>query len=66
MRRADRRLCRVVDELGRGAPSIGEDTTGMLVRCSGSPEADIESPYADTVVHRTEPFIEPQAAAVDP
>jgi hypothetical protein len=23
MRRADRRLCRVVDELGRGAPSIG-------------------------------------------
>jgi crotonobetainyl-CoA:carnitine CoA-transferase CaiB-like acyl-CoA transferase len=50
----------------RGAPSIGEDTTDVLAKLLGLPEAEIESLYADAVVHRTEPFTTPQAAAVNP
>ncbi len=50
----------------RGAPSIGDDTTDILARMLGLPEAAVDKLYADGVVHRTEPFIEPQVAAVNP
>ena len=34
--------------------------------CSACPNADIEGLYADSVVHRTEPFTTPQVEAVNP
>jgi crotonobetainyl-CoA:carnitine CoA-transferase CaiB-like acyl-CoA transferase len=50
----------------RGAPSIGQDTTEVLAKMLGLTEKEIESLYAEAVVHRTEPFITPQATAVNP
>jgi hypothetical protein len=50
----------------RGAPSIGDDTTDILAQMLGLSEGAIDKLYADSVVHRTEPFTEPQVAAVNP
>jgi crotonobetainyl-CoA:carnitine CoA-transferase CaiB-like acyl-CoA transferase len=50
----------------RGAPSIGDDTTDILVHMLGLSEGAIGKLYDDGVVHRTEPFTEPQVAAVNP
>ena len=50
----------------RGAPSIGQDTTDVLAKLLSLSELEIESLYAEAVVHRTEPFTEPQAAAINP
>jgi crotonobetainyl-CoA:carnitine CoA-transferase CaiB-like acyl-CoA transferase len=50
----------------RGAPSIGDDTTDILARMLSLSEGAIDKLYADGVVHRTEPFTEPQVAAVNP
>jgi crotonobetainyl-CoA:carnitine CoA-transferase CaiB-like acyl-CoA transferase len=50
----------------RGAPAIGEDTTDILTRLLGLSDDAIGKLYADGVVHRTEPFTEPQVAAVNP
>ena len=50
----------------RGAPSIGDDTTEILAHMLGLSEGAIDKLYADGVVHRTEPFTEPQVAAVNP
>ena len=50
----------------RGAPSIGDDTTDILAHMLRMSEGAIDKLYADGVVHRTEPFTEPQVAAVNP
>ena len=50
----------------RGAPSIGDDTTDILTTMLGLSEAEIEDLYVDQVVHRAEPFTEPQVASVNP
>jgi crotonobetainyl-CoA:carnitine CoA-transferase CaiB-like acyl-CoA transferase len=50
----------------RGAPSIGDDTTGILGTMLGLSEAAIAGLYADQVVHRTEPFTEPRVSAINP
>ncbi|MCZ6652902.1 MAG: CoA transferase [Planctomycetota bacterium] len=50
----------------RDAPSIGEDTTDVLLTMLGLGEAEIDGLYADGTVHRTEPFTEPQVAAANP
>jgi crotonobetainyl-CoA:carnitine CoA-transferase CaiB-like acyl-CoA transferase len=50
-------------QIWRGAPSIGEDTNDVLSKLLGFSAAEIGTLYADGVVHRTEPFTEPQ---VDP
>src|SRR4051812_29298127 len=50
----------------RGAPSIGDDTTKILAHMLGMSETAIDKLYADGVVHRSEPFTEPQVAAVNP
>jgi crotonobetainyl-CoA:carnitine CoA-transferase CaiB-like acyl-CoA transferase len=50
----------------RGAPSIGDDTTDILTQMLGLSEGAIGKLYDDGVVHRTEPFTEPQVAAVNP
>jgi crotonobetainyl-CoA:carnitine CoA-transferase CaiB-like acyl-CoA transferase len=50
----------------RGAPSIGEDTSNILSTMLGLSAAEIDGLYADGIVHRTEPFTEPQVAAVNP
>jgi crotonobetainyl-CoA:carnitine CoA-transferase CaiB-like acyl-CoA transferase len=50
----------------RGAPAIGEDTTEILSKMLRLSEPDIQKLYADKIVHRTEPFTEPQVAAVNP
>ena len=50
----------------RGAPAIGEDTTDILVKMLGLPEADIRQMYEAQIVHRTTPFTEPQVEAVNP
>jgi crotonobetainyl-CoA:carnitine CoA-transferase CaiB-like acyl-CoA transferase len=50
----------------RGAPSIGDDTTDILENMLGLSDPAIEQLYADGVVHRTEPFTEPQAEAANP
>jgi crotonobetainyl-CoA:carnitine CoA-transferase CaiB-like acyl-CoA transferase len=50
----------------RGAPSIGDDTTDILATMLGLPAAAIGKLYADKVVHRTEPFTEPQAEPAHP
>jgi crotonobetainyl-CoA:carnitine CoA-transferase CaiB-like acyl-CoA transferase len=47
----------------RGAPSIGEDTNGILSTMLGFSQAEIEKLFSDGAVHRIEPFTEPQ---VDP
>jgi crotonobetainyl-CoA:carnitine CoA-transferase CaiB-like acyl-CoA transferase len=53
-------------QIWRGAPSIGDDTTDILATMLGLPQAEIDGLYADQVVHRTEPFTEPQVDAVNP
>jgi crotonobetainyl-CoA:carnitine CoA-transferase CaiB-like acyl-CoA transferase len=50
----------------RGAPSIGDDTTGILSNMLGLSEPDIKNLYSEKVVHRTEPFITPQVEAINP
>jgi crotonobetainyl-CoA:carnitine CoA-transferase CaiB-like acyl-CoA transferase len=50
----------------RGAPSIGDDTTDILENMLGLSKLAIDKLYEDQVVHRTEPFVEPQAAAANP
>jgi crotonobetainyl-CoA:carnitine CoA-transferase CaiB-like acyl-CoA transferase len=50
----------------RGAPSVGDDTTDILEAMLGLSKLAIDKLYEDRVVHRTEPFIEPQAAAANP
>jgi crotonobetainyl-CoA:carnitine CoA-transferase CaiB-like acyl-CoA transferase len=49
----------------RGAPATGEDTTDILTKLVGLSEADIQNLYDKEVVHRTEPFIEPQVEAAN-
>ncbi len=50
----------------RGAPSIGDDTTDILATLLNLSEPEIGKLYDDEVVHRTEPFTEPQVDAVNP
>jgi crotonobetainyl-CoA:carnitine CoA-transferase CaiB-like acyl-CoA transferase len=50
----------------RGAPAVGEDTTDLLSKMLGLSEEDIAGLYDQNVVHRTEPFTEPQVEAVHP
>jgi len=50
----------------RGAPSIGDDTTDILAKMLNLDEPEIEKLYDEKVVHRTEPFTEPQIEAVNP
>jgi crotonobetainyl-CoA:carnitine CoA-transferase CaiB-like acyl-CoA transferase len=50
----------------RGAPSIGEDTNDILSGLLGLSETEIQRLYEAKVVHRTEPFTEPQVEAVNP
>ena len=50
----------------RGAPSVGDDTTGILSTMLGLSANEIDGLYADGVVHRTEPFTTPQAEAANP
>ncbi len=50
----------------RGAPSIGDDTSDILSKLLGLPEAEIANLYAENVVHRTEPFTSPQVEAAHP
>ena len=50
----------------RGAPATGEDTTDILTRLVGLSEADVQNLYDTQVVHRTEPFTEPQVEAANP
>jgi crotonobetainyl-CoA:carnitine CoA-transferase CaiB-like acyl-CoA transferase len=50
----------------RGAPSIGEDTTDILVKMLNLSGVEIEHLYRERVVHRTEPFNEPTVEAVNP
>ena len=50
----------------RGAPSIGDDTTDILSTMLGLSRTEIDGLYADGIVHRTEPFIEPQVAPANP
>jgi crotonobetainyl-CoA:carnitine CoA-transferase CaiB-like acyl-CoA transferase len=48
----------------RDAPPVGEDTSDILAKMLGLPEADIAGLYANKVVHRTEPFTSAQVDAV--
>jgi crotonobetainyl-CoA:carnitine CoA-transferase CaiB-like acyl-CoA transferase len=50
----------------RGAPSIGDDTTDVLRSMIGLSAPAIDKLYEEGVVHRTEPFTEPQAEAANP
>jgi crotonobetainyl-CoA:carnitine CoA-transferase CaiB-like acyl-CoA transferase len=50
----------------RGAPSVGDDTTDILSGMLNFSETAIEKLYHEKVIHRTEPFTEPQVAAVNP
>jgi crotonobetainyl-CoA:carnitine CoA-transferase CaiB-like acyl-CoA transferase len=50
----------------RGAPSIGDDTTDILSTMLGLSHAEIDGLYADGIVHRTDPFTEPQVAPANP
>jgi crotonobetainyl-CoA:carnitine CoA-transferase CaiB-like acyl-CoA transferase len=50
----------------RGAPSIGDDTTDILSTMLGFSEAEIDGLYADCVVHRVEPYTEPQVEPAHP
>jgi crotonobetainyl-CoA:carnitine CoA-transferase CaiB-like acyl-CoA transferase len=50
----------------RGAPSIGDDTNDILKRMLNFSEPEIEKLYDEKVVHRTDPFTEPQVEAVNP
>lgn len=50
----------------RGAPSVGDDTTHILETMLGLSKLAVDKLYEDRVVHRTEPFTEPQAAAANP
>ena len=50
----------------RGAPSIGEDTTDILSTMLRLPQSEIDALYASEVVHRAEPFTEPQVKAANP
>ena len=51
----------------RGAPVVGEDTTDILSKMLWS-RTTLRSPGSTTeqVVHRTEPFTEPQVEAIHP
>jgi hypothetical protein len=70
--RADPRVrCRSKDvahpgRIWRGAGSIGEDTTDILSTLLGLSTTEIDSLYAEHTVHRTEPFVDPQADAANP
>ena len=50
----------------RGAPAVGEDTTDILSRMLGLKDVEIARLYEEQVVHRTEPFTEPQVEAIHP
>ncbi|MGH8056591.1 MAG: CaiB/BaiF CoA transferase family protein, partial [Candidatus Entotheonellia bacterium] len=50
----------------RGAPAIGEDTTEILATLLGFSEPEIKRFYDAKIVHRTEPFTEPQVEALNP
>src|SRR2546427_5046822 len=50
----------------RGAPSIGDDTTDILSTMLCLSQSEIERLYMDGVVHRAEPFTEPQVKSVNP
>ena len=50
----------------RGAPSIGDDTTDILSTMLCLSKSEIERLYMDGVVHRAEPFAEPQVKSVNP
>jgi crotonobetainyl-CoA:carnitine CoA-transferase CaiB-like acyl-CoA transferase len=50
----------------RGAPAVGEDTTDILSTMLGLKGDEIARLYEEQVVHRTEPFTEPQVEAIHP
>jgi crotonobetainyl-CoA:carnitine CoA-transferase CaiB-like acyl-CoA transferase len=50
----------------RGAPAIGEDTTDILAKLLGLAEPEIQRLYDGQIVHRTDPFTEPQVEALHP
>ena len=50
----------------RGAPAVGEDTTDILSKMLGLKDVEIARLYEEQVVHRTEPFTEPQVEAIHP
>jgi crotonobetainyl-CoA:carnitine CoA-transferase CaiB-like acyl-CoA transferase len=50
----------------RGAPSIGDDTTDILSTMLSLSPTEIDGLYADGIVHRTDPFTEPQVAPANP
>jgi crotonobetainyl-CoA:carnitine CoA-transferase CaiB-like acyl-CoA transferase len=50
----------------RGAPSIGEDTTDILVRLLNLDADEITRLYEERAVHHTEPFLTPQVDAAHP
>jgi crotonobetainyl-CoA:carnitine CoA-transferase CaiB-like acyl-CoA transferase len=50
----------------RGAPSIGDDTSEVLSTMLGLSHTEIDGLYADGIVHRTDPFTEPQVAPANP
>jgi crotonobetainyl-CoA:carnitine CoA-transferase CaiB-like acyl-CoA transferase len=50
----------------RGAPAIGEDTTDILTKMLGLSAVDVEKFYSARIVHRAEPFTQPQVDAVHP
>jgi hypothetical protein len=50
----------------RGAPAIGEDTTDILTKMLELSAVDVEKFYSARIVHRTEPFTQPQVDAVHP
>jgi len=50
----------------RGAPAIGEDTTDILTKMLGLSVVDVEKLYNARIVHRTEPFTQPQVDAAHP
>src|SRR5262249_16307065 len=49
----------------RGTPSIGEDTTDILAKMLGLSDAQIEGLYHHPAGHRTQPFTQPAAEAVN-
>ena len=55
------KMSRTPGRIWRGAPSIGEDTTDILATMLSLSETEITALYDEEVVHRTEPFTEPQA-----
>jgi len=50
----------------RGSPAVGEDTSDVLTKLLNLSASEIAALYESRVVHRTEPFTEPQVPAIHP